>query len=194
MSTVTKEWLQQTIAEYEANRDELPFGLDTNSAIELQAFKLALASLEAEPVALRDERSGSGGISKKPGFNDLPHGTPLYAAPQSTVSVPDFKKLARELVENLVDCDGADDSAVKQYLKWTEKTCRDAMLQGADQPQNAPQNIPEKIPARWRQWIIDVVEYLENGLEVDGELEAQGSVDAKRLLAAAPLQEVKTCT
>lgn len=51
MAELTKEWLKQTIAEYEANRDELPFGLDTNSAIELQAFKLALASLEAEPVA-----------------------------------------------------------------------------------------------------------------------------------------------
>ncbi|EIG81857.1 DUF551 domain-containing protein [Escherichia coli] len=50
MAELTKEWLKQTIAEYEANRDELPFGLDTNSAIELQAFKLALASLEAEPV------------------------------------------------------------------------------------------------------------------------------------------------
>lgn len=51
MAELTKEWLKQTIAEYEANRDELPFGLDTNSTIELQAFKLALASLEAEPVA-----------------------------------------------------------------------------------------------------------------------------------------------
>ena len=51
MAELTKEWLKQTIAEYEANRDELPFGLDTNSAIGLQAFKLALASLEAEPVA-----------------------------------------------------------------------------------------------------------------------------------------------
>nr|WP_272478157.1 DUF551 domain-containing protein [Escherichia coli] len=51
MAELTKEWLKQTIAEYEANRDELPFGLDTNSAIELQVFKLALASLEAEPVA-----------------------------------------------------------------------------------------------------------------------------------------------
>ncbi|HEI3745056.1 TPA: DUF551 domain-containing protein [Escherichia coli] len=51
MAELTKEWLKQTIAEYEANRDELPFGLDTNSAIWLQAFKLALASLEAEPVA-----------------------------------------------------------------------------------------------------------------------------------------------
>ncbi|MDY8583785.1 DUF551 domain-containing protein [Escherichia coli] len=51
MAELTKEWLKQTIAEYEANRDELPFGLDTNSAIGLQAFKLALASLEADPVA-----------------------------------------------------------------------------------------------------------------------------------------------
>ncbi|WP_233644211.1 hypothetical protein [Citrobacter koseri] len=47
MTTITKEWLQQTIAEYEASRDEIPFGLDTNSAIELEAFKIALASLEA---------------------------------------------------------------------------------------------------------------------------------------------------
>ncbi len=55
MAELTKEWLKQTIAEYEANRDELPFGLDTNSAIGLQAFKLALASLEAEPVAVNDD-------------------------------------------------------------------------------------------------------------------------------------------
>lgn len=48
MTTITREWLLQTIAEYEANRDELPFGLDTNSAIELQAFKIAPASLEAD--------------------------------------------------------------------------------------------------------------------------------------------------
>lgn len=43
-------------------------------------------------------------------------------------AVPDFKKLARELVENLVDCGGAEDSSIKQYLKWTEKACRAAML------------------------------------------------------------------
>lgn len=54
------------------------------------------------------------------------------AAPQVT-SVPvmvDFNKLARELVEYLVDCNGADDSAVKQYQIWAEKTCRAAMLNG----------------------------------------------------------------
>ncbi|MDM2993400.1 hypothetical protein [Citrobacter sp. CK195] len=62
MTTITREWLLQTIAEYEANRDEIPFGLDTNSAIELQAFKIALASLEADsdshpaPVPLSNDR------------------------------------------------------------------------------------------------------------------------------------------
>ncbi|HBM9209372.1 TPA: DUF551 domain-containing protein [Escherichia coli] len=60
MAELTKEWLKQTIAEYEANRDELPFGLDTNSAIELQAFKLALASLEEEPVAWLHSDNGLG--------------------------------------------------------------------------------------------------------------------------------------
>ena len=42
------------------------------------------------------------------------------------------------------------------------------------------------IPDGCQQWISDVIKYLEAGLESDGELEAQGSIDAKRLLAAAP--------
>ncbi|WP_235423944.1 hypothetical protein [Citrobacter koseri] len=42
-----------------------------------------------------------------------------------------------------------------------------------------------------QQWVSDVIEYLENGIEADGELEAQGSIDAKRLLAAAPQQEAR---
>lgn len=288
MSTITKEWLKQKIAEMEARRDDPWLGLDKDDSNTLAALRSAHASLDAEKVILYRERNPYNGLttgweelteqeyeivkdnaSKHAEFRTVYTAPPAPVVPAelhpdtqklvidfctalaeklykaqlkygydadwkqdgwptqcqahfhqhiakgdprdvaaycafmwyhgwktepAPVSVPDFKKLARELVENLVDCDGADDSAVKQYLKWTEKTCRDAMLQGADQPQNAPQNIPEKIPARWRQWIIDVVEYLENGLEVDGELEAQGSVDAKRLLAAAPLQEVKQCT
>ena len=48
--------------------------------------RIAMASLEAEPVALRDERSGSGGISKQPGFNDLPHGTPLYTSLPASIN------------------------------------------------------------------------------------------------------------
>ena len=48
---LTKEWLQQTIAELESVRDEIPFGIDTNSELELAAFKLALAAMDSEPVA-----------------------------------------------------------------------------------------------------------------------------------------------
>lgn len=88
MSTITKEWLQQTIAEYEANRDELPFGLDTNSAIELQAFKLALASLEAEPVYFveiedgQDTNAGRIEGKNRPDLSLLPDGiNHLYASP-----------------------------------------------------------------------------------------------------------------
>lgn len=56
--------------------------------------------------------------------------------------VPDFKKLARELVDNLVDCGGLDEGVEEKYLEWAEKTCRAAMLAAA--PQEA-QVVPEKI-------------------------------------------------
>lgn len=49
-STITREWLQQTIAELESVRDEIPFGIDTNSELELAAFKLALSAMDSEPV------------------------------------------------------------------------------------------------------------------------------------------------
>ncbi|HAH8591789.1 TPA: DUF551 domain-containing protein [Escherichia coli] len=51
MSTITREWLQQAINDYESVRDELPFGLDDNQGNILASLRIALASLEAEPVA-----------------------------------------------------------------------------------------------------------------------------------------------
>ncbi|MFZ4252016.1 hypothetical protein ACEV6G_08100 [Enterobacter ludwigii] len=90
MSTITKEWLQQTIGEYEANRDELPFGLDTNSAIELQAFKLALASLEAEAVSefYHEARWGWYEISEGDKVPERAR-IPLYRVAPAPVSLPD---------------------------------------------------------------------------------------------------------
>ncbi|SAV09360.1 Eaa1 [Klebsiella quasipneumoniae] len=52
----------------------------------------------------------------------------LHIKEQSAPVMPNFKKLARELVENLVDCGCLDAGVEEQYLKWTEKTCRSAML------------------------------------------------------------------
>ncbi|EIY0404579.1 DUF551 domain-containing protein [Escherichia coli] len=125
MAELTKEWLKQTIAEYEANRDELPFGLDTNSAIELQAFKLALASLEADPVAyifkhpagklfwaLTDE-------SNKEQADVIP----VYAAPPVPV-VPEEKPMPNPLKMYAVDAV----AAIAEVRGWN--ACRAAMLQG----------------------------------------------------------------
>ena len=48
MSTLTKEWLQQTIAELEEERDATPGAVNEDVAMALAAMKLALASLEAK--------------------------------------------------------------------------------------------------------------------------------------------------
>ncbi|ENL8434820.1 DUF551 domain-containing protein [Escherichia coli] len=124
MAELTKEWLKQTIAEYEANRDELPFGLDTNSAIELQAFKLALASLEAEPVAY---------IFKHPAWKlfwaltdesnkEQSDVIPVYAAPPVPV-VPEEKPMPNPLKMYAVDAV----AAIAEVRGWN--ACRAAMLQ-----------------------------------------------------------------
>ena len=51
MSNIDKEWLQQKIADMEAARDEIPFGLGEDDSNTLAALRIALASLEAEPVS-----------------------------------------------------------------------------------------------------------------------------------------------
>lgn len=48
MSELTKEWLQQTIAELEEERDAVPGVVNVDAAMALAAMKLALASLEAK--------------------------------------------------------------------------------------------------------------------------------------------------
>ncbi|EGJ7418827.1 DUF551 domain-containing protein [Escherichia coli] len=144
MAELTKEWLKQTIAEYEANRDELPFGLDTNSAIELQAFKLALASLEADPVAyifkhpagklfwaLTDESN-----------KDQSDVIPVYAAHPVPV-VP--AALPENDDEDGHDIDYLEPSEVYSLGRtagWN--ACRAAMLHGAE-PVSQTYNLPELI-------------------------------------------------
>ena len=129
MSTTLKEWLLKTIAELEEERDAVPGAVNEDAAMSLAAMKRALASLEAEAVALRDERSGSGGISKKPGFNDLPHGTPLYPAPPAPVGMKDHQ--IRELVNELRDI-AFKYHGSQQLREHIARTIRAAMLQGAE--------------------------------------------------------------
>ncbi|WP_409248758.1 hypothetical protein [Enterobacter hormaechei] len=119
--TLTKEWLRKTIAELEEERDAVPGVVNEDVAMALAAMKLALASIESEAVALRDERSGSGGISKKPGFNDLPHGTPLYAAPPAPVVPAEIRNRlkAEGLAELLKDARGYEPLTAEQWETLT---------------------------------------------------------------------------
>ncbi|WP_447840861.1 hypothetical protein [Enterobacter bugandensis] len=56
MSTITKEWLQQKIADMESTRDDIPFGFGEDCTNTLAALRIALASLDAVPLAWTDEQ------------------------------------------------------------------------------------------------------------------------------------------
>ena len=93
MSTITKQWLQQKIADMEAARDEIPFGLDEDGSNTLAALRYALASLEAEPVGYIDAEYAdlikSGNIESCSVYAESGEGCcPAYAAPPAPVSVP----------------------------------------------------------------------------------------------------------
>ncbi|EFF9317886.1 DUF551 domain-containing protein [Escherichia coli] len=149
MSTITKEWLESQISAIKA------VGItDSNT---LQAFEIALASLEAEPVAwahrLINKRNGVvhpwvyGSAEACPSEGDIFNieVMPLYTAPPAPVSVP----AAMEMDDDF-------DSALEHGKAVGWNAYRAAMLQGADRPQNEPQNIPENIPATQFKPVADL--------------------------------------
>lgn len=103
---LTKEWLQQTISELESVRDEIPFGIDTNSELELAAFKLALTAMDSEPEQWRDAVIL----------------TPLYRHAQPAPVVPTFDEWL-ELRDN------KPLGWVKDAMRESYDACRAAMLQ-----------------------------------------------------------------
>ncbi|HBL8869926.1 TPA: DUF551 domain-containing protein [Enterobacter hormaechei] len=100
MSTITKQWLQQKIADMEAARDEIPFGLGEDGTNTLAALRIALASLEAEPVGevVLGEYDGCGchqdarvaciAADGQADWENFKDGTRLYTAPPAPVPVP----------------------------------------------------------------------------------------------------------
>ncbi|EMB8465322.1 hypothetical protein SS41_13675 [Enterobacter hormaechei subsp. xiangfangensis] len=147
MSELTKEWLQQTIAELEEERDATPGAVNEDVTMALAAMKLALASLEAEPVAVTDDMA--------------------YA-------------FHHALSDSSLGADEVEEIKAGLRAAFANVTATPAPV----------------APGAWEQWIADVVEYLEGGLEADGELEAEGSSEAKRLLSrrAAMLQGAEPVT
>ncbi|WP_449506103.1 DUF551 domain-containing protein [Enterobacter hormaechei] len=99
MSTITKQWLQQAINDYESVRDEIPFGLDDYQGNILAALRIALASLEAEAVCVIDQsnldylKSGSDADVWPASRTEMGDVLLYRAAPPAPVSVPDFPEI-----------------------------------------------------------------------------------------------------
>lgn len=90
----------------------------------------AEANLRRVFAELQERRKAEAAWRKFQGM--LNSGDPA-ASQQPAPVVLDFKKLALELVGNLVDCGGLDEGVKERYLEWAEKTCRAAMLVAAPQ-------------------------------------------------------------
>ncbi|ECD4287772.1 DUF551 domain-containing protein [Salmonella enterica subsp. enterica serovar Potsdam] len=128
MTTITKEWLQQTIAEFENTRDDIPFGLSDDDAKILIVLKRALVSLDAEPVRYLNKFSGTCVTLEQQSnaADDVAVYIPLYAAPPAPVVPEEMPAgLAGQIVGLLAHNIG--DKLLAQKI-WN--ACRTAMLNG----------------------------------------------------------------
>lgn len=157
MSNIDKQWLQQKIAEREAARDDIQFGLDEDDSNTLAALRIALASLEAEAVAFRSKLKPPSAIGsenwdytdhRQPDAFELENCViePLYTAPPVPVSVPGnsaitqyFDTIALEAAREIM-CDvnrrheflGGDVQLLSRIQCRIDDACRAAMRHGKE--------------------------------------------------------------
>lgn len=140
MTTITKEWLQKTITSIESARDEIPFGLDEDQSNMLTAFKIALASLEAEPIGafhIAEQQVDGTSDYLKDGEWPIDNGIiEVYAAPPVPV-VPEEKPMPNPLSMYTVDAV----AAIAEVRGWN--ACRAAMLKDS-QPVSNRNELPEE--------------------------------------------------
>ncbi|MFS8329541.1 hypothetical protein ACMG5N_03015 [Escherichia coli] len=201
MSTITKEWLQMAISQHESMRDERPFGLDEYDSNTLAALRIALASLEAEPVAwMWSHRKHPSEVTLvRPEDDERAEGAhwsgwscqALYAEPPAPVSVPD--EATPENIEILAstyaprgvtyqwdrdECNAAADS-------WN--ACRAAMLQGAE-----PVTTAYKLPPHIYRELVNRLRDTAAKYHGCQQLREQLSRTLQEVIQpAAPQQEVK---
>lgn len=133
MTTITREEVKAFIEQIES---DLSNGWEAQ-IFELKLARIALASLDAEPVAWTSEGAlaevycgETGVIGPKYIVGDIP----LYRHAQPVPVVPDEMATSDDM------------NLYQKSFAQGYNACRNAMLQGVEQPQNARQNIPENIP------------------------------------------------
>ena len=208
-STITKQWLQQTIADMEEHRDLFPVDLDDNHENVLAALRIALASLE-EAKAVKSAGFIEGKAEGTDKFIFKAHygssveiGSKLYTAPPAPVSVPDdvsgplahaYKELTPTFMRNHIDVferygiypDGsAGIQAMRIALDGMSR--RAAMLQGAERVTTA-YKLPELTDAQCLEFLAVAFRHAR----IKGDIEFDDiRLGLKLALEAAPQQEVK---
>ncbi|EPA1856609.1 hypothetical protein ACQ02O_001744 [Enterobacter kobei] len=163
MSTITREFTKEQLQQIEAAAKEVlwpvvwsekkareHFSEKITPKVVLKLARIALASLEAEPVAfvMADDLKDSSIIST-PAYRDLGEAmertvgdvVALYTAPLAPVAVPDFDTLRVRFEASERESDHgfnlhkygigyADEATQARWEAWI--ACRAAMLQGAD--------------------------------------------------------------
>lgn len=147
MSTLTKQWLQQKIADMEATRDEIPFGLDEDDSNTLAALRIALASLEAKPVSVNDDMAyafhhaisdsslGSDEVEEiKTGLRAAFANVTAPPAPASDSLLSELLGIAKRAADEADECAHAEfsDDSMKHSAAIVDWERRAAMLQGAE--------------------------------------------------------------
>lgn len=140
MSTITKERIELFI------KSPLENGLTRGEQMELA--RIALASLEAEPVGafhIAEQQVDGTSDYIKDGEWPIDNGTiEVYAAPPVPVVPAALPENDDEDGQDIDYLEPSEVYALGRTAGWN--ACRAAMLQGkSEQPQNAQQNIPENI-------------------------------------------------
>lgn len=180
MSTITKEWLESQISAIKV------VGItDSNT---LQAFEIALASLEAEAVGYMNRFTGRVfTLEEQPGADtDVNVYVPVYAAPPAPVSVP----AAMEMDDDF-------DSAFEHGKAVGWNAYRAAMLQsfGNSEQLNSP-----VIPDGWVLVPVNMSPEMMRAVQINSELGAYSATNLTGAyslfrefwdvaIAAAPQQE-----
>ncbi|HBC1697586.1 TPA: DUF551 domain-containing protein [Escherichia coli] len=121
--------------------------MDVRDNVERRAYEIALASLEAEPVAwMRDDADGRE-YNARNEFSGGGGGVPLYATPPAPV-VPEEKPIPNPLSMYAVDAV----AAIAEVRGWN--ACRAAMLHSAE-----PASNHEELPLDYLQGQKDGLEW-----------------------------------
>lgn len=189
MSTITKERVAQFI------KNPLDNGLTRGEQMGLA--RIALASLEAEPVAYM-----IGGHylmhAQDPKVDNYASAVPLYTAPPAPVSVPDqWNKSLQEMVDAMrqyeMDIDEDAPHKHRAMMRRAEELLanRAAMLQGAD-------GSSPVVPDGWVMVPVEPTHEMQSAAACAIRFDTTpinklwtGNAVYRAMLAAAPQQEVK---